>query len=229
MITPYDWQEGVANRAQYIESRLESGSPVLAIATDEGILALTVRRQARKIFEVYDRLLYSAIGQQSDVESLRVAAIDFAHQEGYLRSRQDVTIQRVVAALSQPIKKAFGDISTAPLVVRSLFAEVGDSKETDAFYVLDYDGDYAVRRNWAYLAGTEEQSETIKKKLAAVEGEGLDRPALIEQLQHIWANAVDPSEGAKTFAQLTENLKPDVALMHRKPLGVRRFERLTPD
>jgi len=61
MITPYDWQEGIGNRAQYIEGKLKLGSPVLAVSIEAGIVAFTMRRQTRKIFEVYDRLLFSAV------------------------------------------------------------------------------------------------------------------------------------------------------------------------
>src|SRR5512143_199130 len=109
MLTPYDWQEAIGHRAQFVEARIATGVPVVAISLDEGILAATYRRHTRKLFEIYDRLMYAAIGQQSDAESLRVAAIDFAHREGFQRSEQDVTIQRVVTAMSQPIKEAFAN------------------------------------------------------------------------------------------------------------------------
>ncbi len=41
MLTPYDWQEGIGNRAQYIEGKLAQGSPVLAISRPEGVLFFT--------------------------------------------------------------------------------------------------------------------------------------------------------------------------------------------
>src|SRR3569832_1464768 len=127
MFTPYDWQEGIGNRAQYIEAKLAQGAPVVAVSLEDGILVFTYRRQARKIYEVYDRLIFAGIGQQSDVEALRMAAVDFASEE-------DVTIQRVATALSAPLKIAFSDFSTSPLVARSLFAEVGPSIEDDLYY-----------------------------------------------------------------------------------------------
>src|SRR2546423_11440604 len=123
MLTPYDWQEGIGHRAQYVENKLEQGSPVLALSIKEGILLVTYRRNARKIFEIYDRLAFAAVGQQSDIESLRVAAVDFAHQEGFNRSEQDVTIQRVVTALSGAGEKTFCEFSNSPVVVGARFAE----------------------------------------------------------------------------------------------------------
>src|SRR6476661_1608987 len=113
MLTPYDWQEGIGNRAQYIEGKLAQGSPVLALSRPEGILFFTYRRQTRKIYEIYDRLILAGIGQQSDVDAIRNAALEFASREGFQRSEEDVTIQRVVNALSAPLKRAFGDFGSA--------------------------------------------------------------------------------------------------------------------
>ena len=189
MITPFDWQEGIGNRAQYIEGKLRHGSPVVAVSLDAGILVYTRRRQSRKIYEVYDRLVFSAIGQQSDVESLRSAAVEFAHQEGYNRSEQDVTIQRVVTAISTPVKRAFADFSTAPLVARSLFAEVADNIQGDQFYVLDYDGDYHTMQGGAIVSGVSKEHPDAEKLLAEIDQKSEPERA-ITHLADIWASVV---------------------------------------
>jgi proteasome alpha subunit len=225
MLTPYHWQEGIGHRASYVESRLASGTPVLTLSIPDGVIAFTVRRQARKIYEIYDRLMFSAIGQQSDVEAMRVAAIEFAHQEGYNHSEQDVTIQRVVAALSQPLKRAFGDFNTAPFVVRSMFAEVGDAPAQDAFYLLDFDGDFAVLNGSAHLAGSEEAASAVREGLGGLEGRPLKPEEAIEALKPLWARAFDP-EGDKPFEALAKDLTPEVALLRRAPDRQRRFEAL---
>ncbi len=64
MNTPFDWQEAVGHRASYIESRLALGTPVLAVSIDAGIVLFTYKRQARKLFEIYDHLAMAGIGQQ---------------------------------------------------------------------------------------------------------------------------------------------------------------------
>jgi len=225
MLTPYDWQEGVAQRAQYVAARLESGSPVMALSLEEGILMFTVRRQARKIYEIYDRLMYSAIGQQSDVESLRVAAIDFAHQEGFQRSEADVTIQRVVAALSQPLKKAFGDPNSAPFVVRSIFACVGDSLADDGLYILDFDGDFSVRKGFAYLAGTGDQGEALRDELRKLYDKQPKVSTALTHLKPMWASVMAGDSG-KGFDELTVDLTTEVAILDRKPSGESRFRLL---
>lgn len=168
MLTPYDFQENLQQRAQYIRNRLQSGSPVIGLSYENGVMLLSVRRQARKVYEIYDRLMLSAIGNQSDVETVRLAAIDFAHQEGFVRSPDDVTVQRVVGfALSPALKKAFGDPLTAPFVFRGLFAELHDRPEDDLFYILNYDGDFLPMNRVAVIAGTtyaEEQAMQYLKE-----------------------------------------------------------------
>jgi proteasome alpha subunit len=204
MITPYDWQEGIGNRAQYIEGKLEHGSPVVAVSLESGILVFTRRRQSRKIFELYDRLLFAAIGQQSDVEALRASAVEFAHTEGYNRSEQDVTIQRVVTALSGPVKKAFADFSSAPLVARSLFAEVGETVDEDRYFVLNYDGDYQSFNRGAIVTGKMSAQE-LERKLEEVP-QNSDPDSVIRQLAEIWdlAARADDDEDAASDGQSDE-------------------------
>ena len=108
MYSPYDFNQSIAHRAEYVEERLKAGMPVIAISYDQGILLWTLRRTQRKVFEIYDQIMYSAIGNQADVEAVRLAAIDFCHQEGFSRSPDDVSLQRLVGfVLSPPLKRAF--------------------------------------------------------------------------------------------------------------------------
>lgn len=225
MITPYDWQEGMGHRAEYVESRLKAGTPVLVISIEAGILAFTVRRHAHKIYEIYDRLLLGAIGQQSDVEQIRVSAIDFSHQEGFQRSEDDVTIQRVVNALSQPLKRAFADFNTSPFVFRGLFAEVGDTPKNDSIFLLDYDGDFSMLSRRGYLAGDQDTSDRLKASLGELDLDKLDAGTAIKHLKKIWSEAVSPDD-KRNFDALTENLYPEIALLARQPNGEERFRLL---
>ena len=218
MYTPYDWQEGIGHRAQFVEGKLADGTPALGLSLKEGVLVLTWRRQARKVFEIYDRLAFSAIGRQSDIESLRVAAVDFAHKEGYNRSEQDVTIQRVVAALSEPVKRAFGDFNTGPFVVRSLFAEVGVRPEDDLFYVLDYDGDFRPSKAHALVAGTEEHSKALEEKIA-----GLSLAKLSPQEALATVGAFWPLPGEES----ADSLSVEAVLIERSSERENRFRYLT--
>lgn len=219
MFTPYDWQEGIGNRAQYIEAKLAQGVPVLAVSLTEGVVLFTYRRQARKIYEVYDRLVFAGVGQQSDVESLRVAAVDFAHQEGYNRSEQDVTIQRVATALSAPLKKAFADFQSAPLVARSLFAEINSEPEDDLYYILDYDGDYSISRGSAVLAGSEEQAKAFEGKFDGVKPQAAE--LAVDALREIWQAGMENTD--RPVAELLEGLTAEAVLLDRQGVRENRF------
>jgi proteasome alpha subunit len=218
VFTPYDWQEGIGNRAQYIEGKLAQGVPVLAVSLKEGILLFTFRRQARKIYEIYDRLAFAAVGQQSDVEALRTAAVDFAHQEGYNRSEQDVTVQRVATAMSAPLKKAFADFSSAPVVARSLFVEVGPTPEDDIYYTLDYDGDYTISRGSVALTGSEAQDLAFDGKLEPVKSQSTDKA--MEALHEIWQAGMETEE--KPLSELMEGLTAEAVLLERRDVRENR-------
>ena len=152
----YDWNQSLQQRNEYVEDRLKDGSPIVAVSFDDGILLLTLRSaQQRKVFDIYDRLIMGAIGKQSDIESLRLAAIDNAHKEGFERSPDDVSIQRLVGfALSPAIKRIYNDQQTIPLTVRAVFAEMGKTSAEDHLFVLGYDGEFAVKVGCAVAAGT---------------------------------------------------------------------------
>ena len=226
MITPYDWQEGIGNRAQYIEGKLVAGSPVVALSVSDGILLVTHRRQTRKLFEIYDRVAFAGIGTQSDVEAIRIAAVDFASREGYQRSEQDVTIQRIASAVSSPIKRAFGDFSSAPFVARSLFAEVNESPDADLFYTVDYTGDYTVGRSQAVIAGDEAIFVTLTERLSEVDC-AKSAAELLDAVLELWQAAVTPEDGSREEA--FEGLKPEALLIERSDVRVDRFRRLTPE
>ena len=184
--SPYDWNENVRHRSEYIENNLREGSPVVGVSCHEGVLLLTLRRNQRKIFEIYDRLLFSGIGKQSDIESVRISSIEIAHQEGFTRSSDDVSAQRIVGfAISPALKKAFSDPFAGPFVLRGLFAEMGHTPEEDLFYTLNYDGEFTPYSRYSVVAGTQAAEDRMLKHLMPGEtGEfpdlntGLDRALL---------------------------------------------------
>ena len=221
MLTPYDWQEGIGHRASFIEGRLVQGAPVLALSVADGVVVFSYRRHARKIYEIYDQLAYTAIGQQSDIEALRVAALDFAHQEGFNRSERDVTIRRVVTALSGPIKRAFADFSAPPFVARSLFVEVGVKPTDDSYAILDYEGDFTMRKNWSYIAGTDEHNEELKAAMNDLHGQNLSVAKAQAKLKDLWD---------ETFiVERPEGFEPEAVLISRDSERVNRFVVVTPE
>ncbi|MGQ9524200.1 MAG: hypothetical protein ACUVTZ_05090 [Armatimonadota bacterium] len=166
LYAPYDWNENVRHRNEFVEARLREGSPVVGVSCQEGVLFLTLRGPQRKIFEVYDRLMFSGLGRQADIEAVRIAAIDVAHQEGYLRSPDDVTIQRIVGfAVSPFVRRIYNESLGTPLVIRAMFAEVGRNPEDDLFFCLSYDGEFESRTRTAAVAGTAAAEKRMLERL----------------------------------------------------------------
>jgi proteasome alpha subunit len=164
--SPYDWNESIQQRNEYIEDRLKDGSPVVALTYDGGLLILSARQTQRKVYEVYDKLMFCAIGNQSDVEQIRRGAIDAAHQEGFQRSPDDVSVQRLVSfQLSPAIKRIYSDPFAQPVVLKGIFAELGKTADRDHLLVLSYDGEYAESPGLAVVAGTAYAEDRMREHL----------------------------------------------------------------
>lgn len=164
--TAYDWQQTLAEKADYAESRLRHGAPVVALSYDKGILLLTFRKNQGKIFEVYDRLAMGAMGNPSDLEAVRQYAVDFSHSEGYQRSIEDVSVQRVVGfAISPSFKTAFSDPRRMPVVLNSIFTQVGDTPEDDMIFVLSYDGEFHRHEGHAHISGNKNADKRMHEVL----------------------------------------------------------------
>src|SRR5207244_2637741 len=171
---PYRWVEAIANRREYIETQLASGSPIAAVGYREGVLFLTLGQARQKLFEVYDRIAMGAIGHPGDIERLRMAAIELASTEGFTRSAGDVSLRRLAHySLSPVLKNAFEQVYGAPFLARMLFAEVGAKPEEDLFLRVEYDGAIATngatfaqaRQDFAVLSGTGKSTELMESFL----------------------------------------------------------------
>jgi len=188
---PYRWVEAIANRREYIETQLASGSPIVALSYAGGILLLTVGRQ--KLFEIYDRIALGAIGHPGDIERLRMAAIELASTEGFTRSAADVSLRRLAYySLSPVMKNAFEQIYGAPFLARLLFVEIGASPGEDLFLVLEYDG--AIRggqpkepnSRFAVLGGTKASAEQMEQFLRKEHRDGEELLAAFQLALDAW-------------------------------------------
>jgi proteasome alpha subunit len=233
MYSPYDFNQSIAHRAEYVEERLKNGAPVVGISYDAGVLLFTVKRTQRKVFEIYDQLMYSAIGAQADVEAVRLAAIDFAHQEGFARSPDDVSIQRLVGfAISPAIKRTFSDPMTSPHVIRAVFAEVGSTPDKDSFFVLNYDGEFSNATKFAIAAGSQASEDAMRAELEKHD----DLPNLQTALQRArdaWrAGGSTPGaedEGEDALAEALEEGQIEAAVLERDTPRESKFRLLRED
>ncbi len=218
---PYRWVEAIANRREYIETQLASGSPIAAVGYADGILFVTLGRARQKIFEIYDRIAMGAIGHPGDIERLRMAAIELASTEGFTRSAADVSLRRLAHySLSPVLKGAFEQVYGAPYLARLLFAEVGARPEDDLFLRLEYDGAIAtsgssaseLHQNFAALSATRPSTEMMESFLKGVlPGNG--------SFEHALNAAVDAwSVGHLTLSEETARKMPNAAAIakHRQ-------------
>ena len=216
---PYRWVEAIANRREYIEDQLRLGSPVVVLNYADGLLLLTVSRETRKVFEIYDRVAFAALGHPADIERMRLVAIDLAHIEGFNRSVTDVSLRRLVNfGMSPALKAAFEQIFSAPYIVKMLLAELGDEPERDSLVKLDYDGSFAhseieTKEPFNVLAGTGEAEKAMLDYL--VEHDGNARRALDDALKlaaKTWAvgmNVAEQGENKEGEAAEKRDLEPE--------------------
>jgi proteasome alpha subunit len=232
---PYRWVEAIANRREYIESELASGSPTIALSCQEGILFLTFGKDRKKIFEIYDQIALGGIGHPGDIERLRMTAIELASTEGFARSVSDVSLRRMATySFSPALKQAFEQIYGAPYLARLLFAEVDAEPADDLFVSLDYDGSMTAnsmgagkgKDHFGVISGTRRSAEQIASFLrnepvgplssalsAAVKAWGIGLYSLDEDHTEI-----PPAAELKNF--LKTQLKEytiEAALLERKP------------
>jgi len=157
---PYRWLEAINNRREYIREQIKGGTPVFALSRLEGILLLGVGQGQSKVFEIYDRHGFTALGHPVDIEKLRQSAIEAAHMEGFARSTKDVTLRRLISfALSTSLKNAFEQIFAPPFMVESIFAELGDTPAQDVLVRVHYDGNHHYETSGVLVAHQDSKRE----------------------------------------------------------------------
>ena len=242
----YDFQNAIQQRNDYVEDQLRDGSPVIGISCPDGIVLFTLRGSQRKLFEVYDRIAYGAMGRQSDVESIRIASIDTAHREGFQRSEDDVCLSRLVGfGISPAVKQVYNDQRAVPLTIRALFAELHDSPTDDVFCTLNYDGEYRISKGSAVITGVRSADESAKDLLK--DAAPATREEAIRLAAKVWATAYTAMRHARkpggdvdeTGVRLTpdaafkgaiaKGLVLEAALLTRSTSKTSRFECCTPE
>ena len=157
---PYRWLEAIGNRREYIRDQIKGGTPVFAMSRPEGILLVGVGQGMSKVFEIYDRHGFAALGHPVDIEKIRQAAIEAAHVEGFNRSARDVTLRRLIGfALSTTLKNAFEQIYSPPIIVESIFAELGETQKEDVLVRVHFDGNHKYVSDSIVVAHADQKTE----------------------------------------------------------------------
>ena len=240
---PYRWVEAIANRREYIESQLAPGSPIAALAYQDGILFVTVGQARQKLFEIYDRIALGAIGHPGDIERLRMAAIELASTEGFTRSAADVSLRRLAFySLSPLLKTAFEQVYGAPYLARMIFAEVGATPAEDLFLRVEYDGAIAAQGpkqpSFCAIGGTTRATVAMEELLARDH----DATATLRQAMRVgldaWSvgnmPAAEDASGLPSHPKLLEhreekllNATIEACLLERNAATAIRYRQLT--
>ncbi len=207
---PYRWLEAIGNRREYIRDQLKGGTPVFAVSRPEGILLLGVGQGQSKVFEIYDHHAFAALGHPVDIEKLRQSAIEAAHVEGFNRSSRDVTLRRLISfALSTSLKNSFEQIFSPPIMVESIFAELGDDPAHDVLVRVHYDGHHHYETSGVLVAHSDgkaedEASDWIKRIITP--------DSSLTQAANICLTAWQTLVDGKSFADLVPQSPPALSI-----------------
>ncbi len=234
---PYRWLDAIANRREYIRDQLKGATPVFAFSRPEGILLWGVGTGQSKVFEVYDRQALAALGHPVDIEKIRQTVIEAAHREGFARDPEDVTLRRLLNfSLGPALKAGFEQIFTAPLMVETVFAEVGAAPASDVLARVNFDGTYRFESDGVSVVHTAPADEAA----AAQWLRGQIRPeATLPEVSRLALAAWRALTSGKPFAPPESSAAADVpfalegrvieaALLERGPANRARYRALSP-
>ena len=223
---PYRWLEAIGNRREYIQEQMKGGTPVFAVSRPEGILLVGVGQGQSKVFEIYDRHAFAALGHPVDIERIRQAAIEAAHLEGFNRSAKDVTLRRLISfALSTTLKNSFEQIFSPPFIVESIFAELGEAPGQDVLVRVHYDGNHRYESGGILVAANDRKKE---EEAAAWLHRALKEPDSLTRVVGLCLTVWQALAEEKPLADLAVPEKPppsiagktvEVALLDRKLAG----------
>jgi|TARA_B100000686_G_scaffold320891_1_gene373028 proteasome alpha subunit len=158
----YRYLESIQNRRDYIEDQIRTGSPVIGLVYDDGILILTLT-SSQKLYEVHNHLALSAIGHIADIERLRLLVTDSASVQGFQSSIDDVTLHRLTNfVLCPPIKQSFESVFNPPTVAKILLAELGRLNRPHQLVTVNYDGTTAIEKHVAVIGGSEDTEQLMR-------------------------------------------------------------------
>lgn len=214
---PYRWIEAVRNRREYLEEQLSSGSPVVSLPYQEGIVITTLGSGTGKLYEVYDQIALGGLGHPTDLEKLRTTVLEIAHIEGFNRSPADVNLQRLIKfGIAPLIKQAFEEILHAPYISKLLFAELTDTTGLPRFLKLNYDGMFEDNGNFGILGPTAALEGRMAEFLKARGDTGASPLKTALQIAlRTWALSLVPSQSLAQGEPLPEARQLDTLLKER--------------
>ncbi len=237
---PFRWLEAIANRRDYVQQQIATGSPVFAVSLDAGILLLGVGSGQSKVFEVFDRQAMAALGHPADIERVRQILIDAAHLEAFTRAAADVNVRRLVSfGLSPQLKQSFEQIFQAPFMINLLLAEVAEKPAQDVLVQVSFDGGFVIQHGGVMVAASKpEQVTSVTKWLKDSIDPKLPPEKASLVLLLAW-DALVRNQSLPETVDLTDGLPltcreqltgkvVEAALLERQSVNLARYVPLTP-
>jgi len=170
-------EQVLKDRADYARKGIAQGRSLVALECERGVLIVADNpsRTLSKIYEIYDRIAFAAVGMYNEFQMLRVAGVRHADLKGYSYSREDVSARELANAYAQTLGQVFTH-ELKPYEVELLVAEVGVNGAPNEMYHILYNGVVVDEQRFSVLGG---QAEQINEKLKESYTDGIDLAAAV--------------------------------------------------
>jgi len=206
------------DRAEFARKNISRGRNVVVVSCADGVLlvAENVSSALHKVYELYDRIGFAAVGKYNEFENLRTAGVRMADLRGYSYDRRDVNAASLAKAYAQTLGAIFSE-QTKPFEVEICVAGVGAGPQEDELYRLTFDGSINDEPGYLAMGGDADQ---LKEVLA----DGHDYEAPLAEAFALALRALSSSGGNGTTRELTKEVL-EVAVLERARPG-RAFRRI---
>ncbi|MCH7231544.1 proteasome subunit alpha [Glycomyces sp. L485] len=152
------------DRSEYARKNIARGRNVVVLSCADGVLfvAENVSTALHKLYELYDRIGFAAVGKYNELENLRTAGVRMADLRGYSYDRRDVTAASLAKAYAQTLGSIFTE-QTKPFEVEICVAGVGSAPEDDELYRLTFDGSILDEPGYLAMGGQADQLVEVLK------------------------------------------------------------------
>ncbi|WP_026924687.1 proteasome subunit alpha [Glycomyces arizonensis] len=206
------------DRAEYARKNISRGRNVVALSCADGVLfvAENVSSALHKLYELYDRIGFAAVGRYNEFENLRTAGVRMADLRGYSYDRRDVNAASLAKAYAQTLGAIFSE-QTKPFEVEICVAGVGADAQADELYRLTFDGSINDEPGYLAMGGQAEQLIEVLR-----EGHDFEAPLSDSFALALRALGAGGENGARR--ELTTDVL-EVAMLERARPG-RAFRRI---
>ncbi len=206
------------DRAEYARKNISRGRNVVALSCADGVLlvAENVSSALHKLYELYDRIGFAAVGRYNEFENLRTAGVRMADLRGYSYDRRDVNAASLAKAYAQTLGAIFSE-QTKPFEVEICVAGVGADAQGDELYRLTFDGSINDEPGYLAMGGQAEQLVEILR-------EGHDFESSVSEAFALALRALSSGGGNGSQRELTTDVL-EVAMLERARPG-RAFRRI---